>query len=199
MIAISLIIDSKKKKKNINLVSNINSLNSTTNANNITSDNNILNSNIENIGLDDDNDINIDNFNDEEKERLRQLLNFMKSDKSDSLEFTQEDRERIKILGIRLENIKGYKKSIKSNDSIKESITNSWMSKMLEEPNRSIEPSPVNKNSREKPNNGSGRQNLFGSALCVYRKKDSKGWTQYCYDCNLKWDCTQRGEYNVGD
>jgi len=56
---------------------------------------------------------------------------------------------------------------------------------------------------RGKENNGSGRQNLFGSAICVIGK-DSKGGygrivTCSYFECAAYNKCTQQGKYNAGD
>ena len=46
---------------------------------------------------------------------------------------------------------------------------------------------------------GSGRQNLFGTAACRYGQKDENGWTIHCASCPLSFHCTRRGYYKVGD
>ena len=50
-----------------------------------------------------------------------------------------------------------------------------------------------------KKNDGSGRQNLFGTSLCKYGKKDKYGLSIYCGTrCPVSRECTQRGRYKVG-
>ena len=49
-------------------------------------------------------------------------------------------------------------------------------------------------------NNGAGRQNLFGTSVCPYGKKDKNGFKIYACDlrCPVRNECTQRGKYRVG-
>ena len=57
-----------------------------------------------------------------------------------------------------------------------------------------------NKISKRKQNNGSGRQNLFGTPACLYGRKNRNGTIVHCdVSCPMLFECTQRGRYNVGD
>lgn len=48
-------------------------------------------------------------------------------------------------------------------------------------------------------NDGSGRQNLFGTSLCKYGKRNQSGVRIDCsMGCKVSRECTQRGRYKVG-
>jgi hypothetical protein len=60
-----------------------------------------------------------------------------------------------------------------------------------------------NKVSRGRENDGSGRQNLFGTAACRYGQKDERSRLSYAtvacnMTCPVHSHCTQRGMYKVG-